>query len=125
MFEWVFVSNPIIRKSKITRRPNLGDSYQEFLAEQNKGEQEWHEQTRAKKARNEEKVRKSCKAGATADDATAIKLQLESKNRECALLREQLLVQESICKIHTYILHCWVPLGSPSTTNTQMNNKIN
>ena len=61
MFEWVFVSNLIIRKSKITLRAYLGDPYQEFLAEQKKGEQEWHEQTKAKKTRNEKKVPKSCK----------------------------------------------------------------
>lgn len=42
------------------------DPYQEFLAEQKKREAQWCEETKAKKARNEEKEAKSFSAGATA-----------------------------------------------------------
>lgn len=59
------------------------DPYQEFLAEQKKREAQWCEETKAKKARNEEKEAKSFSAGATAEDVASIKL----------------LVQESICKM--------------------------
>lgn len=59
------------------------DPYQEFLAEQKKREAQWCEETKAKKARNEEKEAKSFSAGATAEDVASIKL----------------LLQESICKV--------------------------
>ena len=78
-------------RTKLSATPS--DPYQEFLAEEKKRAAEWCEQTKAKKARNEEKEPKSSSASVTAED---IKLQLESKNRECALLRDQLLVQDTV-----------------------------
>ena len=64
-------------RTKLSATPD--DPYQEFLAEQKKREAEWCEQTKAKKARNEEKEPMSSSASATTEDVTAIKLQLESK----------------------------------------------
>lgn len=81
-------------RTKLSATPS--DPYQEFLAEEKKRAAEWCEQTKAKKARNEEKEPKSSSASVTAEEITPIKLQLESKNRECALLRDQLRVQDTV-----------------------------
>ena len=81
-------------RTKLSATPS--DPYQEFLAEEKKRAAEWYEQTKAKKARNEEKEPKSSSASVTAEEVTPIKLQLESKSRECALLRDQLLVQDTV-----------------------------
>lgn len=101
-------------RTKLSAPPS--DPYQEFLAEQKKRGAKWCEKTKAKKTRNEEKEPKSSSASVTAEHVTAIKLQLESKNWECALLRDQLLVQDNICKVRmtaiTLLVHK-MSLGKP------------
>lgn len=73
------------------------DPYREFLAEQKKREAEWLETTKAKKARTAEKETKSSSyKAALATDVTEIELKLDAKTCECALLKDQLLVQESL-----------------------------
>ena len=90
----------------------MGDPYQQFLAEQREREVEWtrnREASKAKKVRmcsQETESSVSSAAGRDAqveDELRSIAQQLEEKTRECSLLRNQLLGQESLCKVSTKI----------------------
>ena len=87
----------------------MEDPYQQFLAEQQEREVEWsrnREASKAKKARMCSQETGSSVGSAAEDTQTENELrniakQLEEKTRECSLLRNQLLGQESLCKVST------------------------
>lgn len=66
--------------------------YEVLLVEQKKRDEEWAANCEASK------VKKT-----TLDDISALKQQLEAKDCECTLLRNQLRGQESLCKVNTKI----------------------
>lgn len=64
--------------------------YDKFVLEQEDREVEWLANRGAHKAKKNSEV-------------SILKQQLESRDRECALLREQLRGQESLCKVSTMV----------------------
>ena len=76
--------------------------YQDFLAEQQKREAKWSANREASKATKAKAVVPVADNDTqAADEVGIIKQKLEAKNRECTLLMNQLLGQESLCKVST------------------------
>ena len=75
------------------------DPYQTFSVEQQNRDGKWsanHEASRVKKKTN-------VTSDETRDEISILKQQLQAKDRECALLRDQLRGQERLCKVNTCI----------------------
>ena len=75
------------------------DPYQTFLVEQQNRDGKWsanHKASRVKKKTN-------VTSDETRDEISILKQQLQAKDQECALLRDQLRGQERLCKVNTCI----------------------
>ena len=73
------------------------DPYQTFLVEQQNRDGRWSANREASRVKNKTNVT----SDETRDEISALKQQLQAKDRECALLRDQLPGQERLCKVNT------------------------
>lgn len=98
------------KESPPAAQPVNRDPYTEFLEEQWKREAQWstnRKSSAAKKARiletsSEFEESKSAEDAKDADEVNQVRQQLEAKDRECQLLRSQVLAQETLCKVGEY-----------------------
>ena len=79
--------------------------YQEFLAEQKEREAKWSANREASTAKKASEAVVSEPQAADEVGIITLKQQLEAKNRECALLMDQLLGQKRLCKVSTFLLY--------------------
>ena len=73
--------------------------YQTFLVEQQKRDGKWSANREASRVIKKTNVT----SDETRDEISILKQQLQAKDRECALLRDQLRGQERLCKVNTCI----------------------
>ncbi|XP_015750021.1 PREDICTED: uncharacterized protein LOC107329881 [Acropora digitifera] len=96
-----------VKESPVAAQPVNRDPYTEFLEEQRKRETQWsanRKSSAAKKARiletsSESEESESAEDAKEDDKVNRLKQQLEAKDKECQLLRSQVLVQETLCKM--------------------------
>ena len=96
-----------MKESLVSAQPVNRDPYTEFLEEQRKRETQWsanRKSSAAKKARiletsSEYEESESAEDAKEDDKVNRVKQQLEAKDKECELLRSQVLVQETLCKV--------------------------
>ena len=75
------------------------DPYQTFLVEQQNRDGKWSANREASRVKKKTNVT----SDETRDKISILKQQLQAKDRECALLRDQLRGQERLCKVNTCI----------------------